>query len=133
MSNIEILWEAIRAGKITEREALHQLIEIVDDNDLLEEFLSDNELLPPECPSNGLEYTIPEWAICYLEYGDHSGLTEHEIELCETFKAELEENKSIFKDATGYVFQFQDDFRFERGNDIGGKGANCCTLWAVYI
>lgn len=133
MSNQEILWEAINSGKISEREALHQLIEIVDDHDLLEEFLSDNELLPPECPSNGLEYTVPEWAASYLEYGDKTDLTEREVELCEIFLKELEENKAMFPDSTGYVFEWQDDFCYEPENDIGGRGANCCTLWVVYI
>lgn len=133
MSNIEILWDAIRAGKITEREALNRLIEIADDNDLLEDFLSDNEILPPECPHNGLEYTIPEWAVCYLEYRDTSDLTEHEVELCEIFLKELEENKSMFPGSDGYVFEWKDDYRYERGNDIGGGAGNCCTLWAIYI
>lgn len=133
MSNIEILWEAINSGKITEKEVLYQLIEIVNDHDLLEEFLSDNELLPPDCPSNGLEYTVPEWAVSYLEYGDKTDLTEREVELCEIFLKELEENKAMFPDSTGYVFSFQDDFRYERGNDIGGGAGNCCTLWVVYI
>lgn len=133
MNNQEILWEAIREKKISEREVLNQLIEVADDNNLLEQFLEDNNLMPPECPSNGLEYTVPEWAVCYLEYGDHSGLDDHEIELCEIFKTELEENKTMFPDATGYAFQWQDDFRYERGNDIGGGGADCCSLWVIYI
>lgn len=134
MNYSEILWEAIREKKITEKEALYQLIEIADDNNLLEEFLSDNELLPPECPHNGLEYTVPEWAVCYLEYGDHSGLDDHEIELCEIFLKELEDNKAtMFKGTTGYVFDWKDDTRYERGNDISCGGANCCTLWVVYI
>jgi hypothetical protein len=133
MNHQDILWNAISEKKISEREALEQLIEIADDNDLLEEFLSDNELLPPECPHNGLEYTVPEWAVCFLECGDATDLTEHEVELCEIFKTELEENKSMFKNANGYVFSWQNDFRYERGNDVGGGGANCCTVWAIYI
>jgi hypothetical protein len=132
MSNTEILWEAIREKKISEHEALCQLIEIADDNNLLEEFLADNELLPPECPSNGLEYTVPEWAVCYLEYEDKTDLTEHEVELCEMFLKELEQNKAMFPDSNGYVFEWRDDFRYERGNDIGGGAANCCSLWVVY-
>ena len=30
-------------------------------------------------------YTIPTWAICVIEYGDYSGLNDHDIKALESF------------------------------------------------
>jgi hypothetical protein len=69
-----------------------------------------------------LTFTIPDWAVSYLEYGDDPDLTPEEVEQLERFKAtELP--------ATGdYELEWGEDAGFIRDHDLGGLAANCVEL-----
>lgn len=66
-------------------------------------------------------FTIPEWSVAYLEYGDSSGLTSDEIAQIERFEARL--------GAYGeHSFEWGNDIGFCTENDIGGLACNCIEL-----
>lgn len=66
-------------------------------------------------------FTVPEWAVSYLEYGDSSGLTSDEIARLERFEAQLA--------AYGpHTWEWGSNIGFCDDNDIGGLACNCIEL-----
>jgi hypothetical protein len=65
-------------------------------------------------------YTLPEWAVCALEYDDFSGLTEDDAELIARFQTELEKD---FPD--GFEIKWGENVGFCRDHDLGGLAADC--------
>lgn len=61
------------------------------------------------------EYTVPEWAVCYIENGDTDNLTDSEIEAVNSFL------KWVKSDIHG-EFEFDG---FCRENDIDNMAGNC--------
>ena len=66
-------------------------------------------------------FTVPEWAVSYLEYGDSSGLTPDEIAQIERFEARLNTYGP-------HGFEWGNDIGFCTNNDIGGLACNCIQL-----
>lgn len=58
------------------------------------------------------EATHPDWAICPLEYGDYTGLTDSEIEALERYKASL---------PAGCALEYLDGEYFSWSNAITGR------------
>lgn len=54
-------------------------------------------------------YTLPDYFVCYLMYGDHSGLEDHEIERIDTF---------IEKQGLGWLVYVSDTIRDVSTNDF---------------
>lgn len=56
------------------------------------------------------DYLIPEWAICPLEYGDMSGLSEQDILDLERFRAKLPAGAIlIYRDEREYFYSHSSD------------------------
>jgi len=69
-----------------------------------------------------LTFIIPDWTVCYLEYGDDSGLNQEEIDQVERFKAtELPADGN-------YTLEWGEDAGFVQDHDLGGFAANCIEL-----
>jgi len=66
-------------------------------------------------------FTIPEWAVSYLEYGNGADLTPEEIAQIERFEAQLA--------AYGpHSWEWGNDIGFCTENDIGGLACDCVEL-----
>ena len=66
-------------------------------------------------------FTVPEWAVSYLEFGDSSGLTPDEIAQIERFEAQL-------ADYGAHTWEWGNDIGFCTDNDIGGGACDCIEL-----
>ncbi len=68
--------------------------------------------------------TLPEWAICPLEYGDYAGLTDPEIEALERYKATLPK---------GCTIEWLNEPYFSHSNAITGRAvggtARDCVIY----
>ena len=62
---------------------------------------------------------VPEWAVCAIEYGDFSGLTEDEIGLVQHF---------IDTEIAGQDWEWGAETGFARRNDLGGLACNVVEL-----
>lgn len=73
--------------------------------------------------------TIPEWAVCPLEYGDRSGITEREEALLDAFEAMLDAFAKQ-EGLKGYWFDWDDQHFFHWKNDLSDEGGMCvsCTV-----
>lgn len=65
--------------------------------------------------------TVPEWAVCAIEYGDISGLTDDEIGLVERF---------VDAELTGHDWEWGAETGFARENDLGGLA---CDVVEIHI
>ena len=68
------------------------------------------------------DFVIPTWAICYLEYGDGSGLEDEDIKKVDEFLDQLNQI-GIDNDYQGYHFAWpetDEDSYFAARNDING-------------
>ena len=70
------------------------------------------------------EFTLPEWAIVAIEYGDIDHLTDQETALVGEFVA------GVFTEYGLGHFSFGDDVEFTRFNDLDNLAGN--TVSAVY-
>jgi len=66
-------------------------------------------------------FTVPEWAVSYLEYGDGADLTPEEIAQIERFEAQL-------ASCGLHTFEWGNDIGYCTDNDIGGFGSDCVEL-----
>ncbi len=66
------------------------------------------------------EFKIPTWAVCPLEYGDYSGLTDEDISDLESFI------ESLPRDSNGCIghFIWPDESYFSHDNDISSLGSD---------
>ena len=66
-------------------------------------------------------FTVPQWAVSYMEYGDGADLTPDEIAQIERFEEQLA--------AYGpHTWEWGSDIGFCTNNDIGGLACNCIQL-----
>ena len=63
---------------------------------------------------------VPEWAVCPLEYGDRSGITEREEAMLDAF-IEREGLKDCW-------FDWDDQHEFSWKNDVNNEGGMCVPL-----
>lgn len=63
---------------------------------------------------------VPEWAVCPLEYGDRSGITEREERQLDEF-IEREGLKDCW-------FDWDDQHEFSWKNDVNNEGGMCVPL-----
>ena len=68
------------------------------------------------------QYTIPTWSICAIEYGDYSGLTDEDIQILETFLADLPQ--------AGGCFSYSEEEYFSRYPSFG---LACTCVEADYV
>ena len=69
-----------------------------------------------------LTFIIPDWTVCYLEYGYDLDLNQEEINQLERFKAtELPADGN-------YTLEWGEDAGFVQDHDLGGLAANCIEL-----
>jgi len=69
-----------------------------------------------------LTFIIPDWTVCYLEYGDDSDLNQEEIDQIERFKG-----RELPADGN-YILVWRGGVGFRRTHDLGGLAANCIEL-----
>lgn len=62
---------------------------------------------------DAVEYQIPSWAMCYLVNGDNSGLTDHAIDMCDTW-SDSEDGHAFHRG-----FTIISEPYFSRSNDLG--------------
>ncbi len=67
--------------------------------------------------------TVPEWAVCAIEYGDFSGLTEDEIGLVERF---------VTTEIAGQDWEWGAEIGFARENDLGGLACNVVEIHVMH-
>jgi hypothetical protein len=71
-----------------------------------------------------IDYTIPTWAICPIEYGDLEGLTPDEVTLLDSFMDDLP--KRIIG------IDYSEEPWFSRANDIDIMGGDVVTATVCY-
>jgi hypothetical protein len=69
-----------------------------------------------------LTFTIPAWAVTYLEYGNDPELTREEIDRLDRFVCH--ELPALVP----YTLEWGEDAGFVRDHDLGGPAANCIEL-----
>lgn len=69
-----------------------------------------------------LTFTVPDWAVSYLEYGDDPDLTPAEVDRLDRFIA------TELPMTGAYTLEWGEDAGFVRDHDLGGLAANCIEL-----
>ena len=71
-----------------------------------------------------IEYTVPVWAICAIEYGDLSGLSTEDITKLDLFMDDLPRR------IVG--IEYSEEPEFKTSNDICSLGADCVKATVTY-
>lgn len=71
------------------------------------------------------EYDIPDWAVCAIEYGDRSGLTEEDEKMLDEWKASLKKD--------GYVWNIVFTSETNEFNRYPAFGLACSTCKATVV
>ena len=71
-----------------------------------------------------IQYTVPTWAICAIEYGDLDGLSTEDITNLDEFMTDLP--KRI------YGIEYSEEPFFATRNDICSLGADCVTATVFF-
>lgn len=74
-----------------------------------------------------VELIIPNYALCYIEYGDKDDLEESEVLEIDTFL------KKLYAEYGSKAIHSISELGFCRKNSINNMGANCTLYHLIYV